>query len=1050
MAWLFEYCTDGSTWVTIPSDTVPVDSLRHVSQRHRDLKPSTDTFEFDVLYPTTALLNAVMSSNAFEFRASLDSSAIFRGWVSTDAKIEVKSKIRIPLKAYDESWMMDRKLGSTINWQSYYVYKASDLTHSIVHQLMLLYGFSAGRILPTEDLTQIDYLVADSEERFDELVTQLLFELGWIYYFDESGNFKTETLFPADTSPTATFDDSNIYKPLTPDRKPVQRDGVAVTYWKHDTITDALVSEETTGGDEVNKCNVSIAAGEYYPVGSDTTDVYTDFRVADRELICALSPSVDAAFDSGITQSSPTFYPTKALVNFHNTSGAAKTLRQYDIIADAVVKGDKGIVRVYNRDESHADLFEVQARFLTTYDQAAYLCSGTALYYKYSSMTYPFRSLTKVAVGALVQLDDDFSGISQGCRVYARTTTWQLNGAELYEYALEGVREYTLQTTVVDGSHSQPPSLPRPQVQALEGALSRWDFLNGFVETGGTTTPTVPTIGAISGVYHGIAMLWDRQLNLSNFDHYEVQVSDDDGTHWYELVFDESDWKGTEDAFTSMQGEFLVHSGLSTETLQYRVRRVTRSGTASDWSDIAEATSSDTSNSTEAFNALYLNKIVVGQLQAVFAQITGELIVGASYQIGTTPPEGALKTIIQGGILANKEYLGGAWVTLVQVGGTDAARWYLQARGLIQVGVDPSITDMGDPMPSGFKRFKFDADYKDEAGSDPWTTKTHNSIVADSIAKRANVLALDGSSSTGELSETATNVWTKGNSCCIDLIHYCASPTGEFSIFYFSDGSVDVFGLRSDGNNNKIRAFVYKNGTVTYLDSGTVNLLAYNHISAGYDSASDKMYLVVNGVATQSGSAIGGAWGAGGSKKTAFFGVGVVARFSDALLKTTAMLDTTIAASIAKAQAHYASGQPWSYAAIDSRKDLLLIPATGGRVRIFGDYVDVAWRAVGAAGQPAFEHSWVNYGSTYASVSFRKDALGYVHLHGAAKSGTAGASVFTLPAGYRPLQDLVIPCALAAGTASYVIITSAGVVQGLAGAGNAGTWFDAVSFLAEQ
>ncbi len=58
---------------------------------------------------------------------------------------------------------------------------------------------------------------------------------------------------------------------------------------------------------------------------------------------------------------------------------------------------------------------------------------------------------------------------------------------------------------------------------------------------------------------------------------------------------------------------------------------------------------------------------------------------------------------------------------------------------------------------------------------------------------------------------------------------------------------------------------------------------------------------------------------------------------------------------------------------------------------------DTAWIAV------TYQNSWVDYGSGFPGVAYRKDALGFVHLRGLCKNGSsATATIFTLPAGYRP------------------------------------------------
>jgi hypothetical protein len=63
------------------------------------------------------------------------------------------------------------------------------------------------------------------------------------------------------------------------------------------------------------------------------------------------------------------------------------------------------------------------------------------------------------------------------------------------------------------------------------------------------------------------------------------------------------------------------------------------------------------------------------------------------------------------------------------------------------------------------------------------------------------------------------------------------------------------------------------------------------------------------------------------------------------------------------------------------------------------------WHTVGAAGEPAFQNSWVHYDQPGGRVAkFRKDPAGMVILEGIIKGGADGTVAFTLPAGYRPDQ----------------------------------------------
>ena len=94
-----------------------------------------------------------------------------------------------------------------------------------------------------------------------------------------------------------------------------------------------------------------------------------------------------------------------------------------------------------------------------------------------------------------------------------------------------------------------------------------------------------------------------------------------------------------------------------------------------------------------------------------------------------------------------------------------------------------------------------------------------------------------------------------------------------------------------------------------------------------------------------------------------------------------------------------------------------------------------------------FANSWVNYGGVYAQARYRKDGQGFVHLSGVIKSGTMGASAFTLPVGYRPSLQLIFPAA--SGSTTRVDVLPDGPVIPTTGTA-ASCALDAIVFYADQ
>lgn len=90
---------------------------------------------------------------------------------------------------------------------------------------------------------------------------------------------------------------------------------------------------------------------------------------------------------------------------------------------------------------------------------------------------------------------------------------------------------------------------------------------------------------------------------------------------------------------------------------------------------------------------------------------------------------------------------------------------------------------------------------------------------------------------------------------------------------------------------------------------------------------------------------------------------------------------------------------------------------------------------IGAMDKPVFQNSWVNFGTGYEEAGFYKDSFGRVFLCGTVKSGGAGTTIFTLPAGYRPKNREQF--AVSTGTAEQhgrVDITTGGDVMHVSGA----------------
>ncbi|MBJ7348762.1 MAG: hypothetical protein JHC87_09355 [Thermoleophilaceae bacterium] len=108
-----------------------------------------------------------------------------------------------------------------------------------------------------------------------------------------------------------------------------------------------------------------------------------------------------------------------------------------------------------------------------------------------------------------------------------------------------------------------------------------------------------------------------------------------------------------------------------------------------------------------------------------------------------------------------------------------------------------------------------------------------------------------------------------------------------------------------------------------------------------------------------------------------------------------------------------------------------------------------SWTFVGPQGgaAPAFENGWINYSGTATSCSFYLDSLNIVHLRGVVKSGTIGATIFTLPVGCRPVLQHNFGT-ISNGAFGALAVQATGLVTAASGSN---VWFslDGASFRAD-
>jgi hypothetical protein len=91
--------------------------------------------------------------------------------------------------------------------------------------------------------------------------------------------------------------------------------------------------------------------------------------------------------------------------------------------------------------------------------------------------------------------------------------------------------------------------------------------------------------------------------------------------------------------------------------------------------------------------------------------------------------------------------------------------------------------------------------------------------------------------------------------------------------------------------------------------------------------------------------------------------------------------------------------------------------------------IPTAWIVIGSGGAPALGSGWTQFNASYNPLAIRR--LGdIVRMRGSMSASGSGAAttVFTLPTGYRPVLNYLLPFPASGGVSLDLIIESTGVV----------------------
>lgn len=451
--------------------TVTGDDLltRSISIEHRlldGLKPSSDKAQLSIRKGAAVTEDIIRTEGDIHAVLMDGSATLFTGYVSTNFSWSITDYGEETLSITLED-VGTRLLENSFITEGFHLFQCE------VYKAVEAIAEKAGITISPDSQKPTATVVrsVEGDESCKDLLAELLYEIGYVYAFDEYGEMYLYKVSVSSLSGIPTVDSSSLVSvggtAVSLKKKIRQYRTARVSFQRLGEADDYLVYRDTTGqGDGHPYCYHELKGGEHF----DGTENYTPS--ADETRTPAYIEAVNAASENVIVGSRDIVAVTKLRTVFTAASGA--------INASCSLAGGKYIkVHAENTGRTPAYLTRLDAygSILYVRDENAVIASGGSLttddgstlkedlvwihdeesakahanllasYHRNAGSEYTFTSFMDLAPGSVVHLEDDvFTGLSVNVLIVSKVTT---DESDVYQYGAVGVSVFTLDADVI-------------------------------------------------------------------------------------------------------------------------------------------------------------------------------------------------------------------------------------------------------------------------------------------------------------------------------------------------------------------------------------------------------------------------------------------------------------------------------------------------------------------------------------------------------------------------------------------------------------------------
>ncbi len=414
--------TDGNEIFILSPHIIDIPDLRGMNE---NLQHEEQTCNLSAVYDS-ALVSFLVSASSITAEVYDGNELLFTGTVddsfdfTDNGEPEPADVIKLTIR--DKSSFFDREC------ESEFACIGENLSE-IVESICLACDVTSEAVF--EDAPVIDAFVLDRGKRYIEPMTDLLFQYGYSWYFNQNGNFEVLKINLSQTPGSLT--DSDFLAGLRISKTSKKYDSVKVTYGTLTKKANEQVYFEGNGLDDEKKTiPITIRPGQYYPYDSDPVQearegkVYQEFasgyaesyktysgeqkyrRSEKSTLIYTENHSITQDWSGSITIDRTEFGARSAAVRLRNTGNEDAALMQFAIRADAYYLNSENTVKAGSGKKEYT----YESQYIYSSQAADDLAQ--LLYKLYASKNLRIQGSTErpVIPGNLYEIDTGTSGLT--------------------------------------------------------------------------------------------------------------------------------------------------------------------------------------------------------------------------------------------------------------------------------------------------------------------------------------------------------------------------------------------------------------------------------------------------------------------------------------------------------------------------------------------------------------------------------------------------------------------------------------------------------------